>query len=306
MKRDPERAATSYMNDDCTSQFYYAHRPRSLSCSLLVNNLKELVKSIPEVKDILFGLLIGNNCQRALEPMQIIASQDEGPYAERTRMGWCVVGTALEGNETRVGCNAIKVMGKSSTNLRGETVPVARKMVIQTQVKDNDIAETLERMWKTDFVEKQGEDRAMSKEDRTFMQIMRDNVTFKDGHYVLPLPIRRDKEFEKSNEDDIEIVSPNEVGETPKKRECKIMENGKIMMPENRDQALQRLKSSKRRMQKDPGYKREYWEFMTKLTAKGYARKVPKETQNQRAWFLTHHGVRHPTNKYNLKWTHRY
>ena len=38
------------------------------------------------------GLLIGENCMKALEPTRILQSQNDGPYAYKTRLGWCVVG----------------------------------------------------------------------------------------------------------------------------------------------------------------------------------------------------------------------
>ena len=39
------------------------------------------------------GLLIGANCPKALEPREVIHSEENGPYAYRTILGWCVVGT---------------------------------------------------------------------------------------------------------------------------------------------------------------------------------------------------------------------
>jgi len=38
------------------------------------------------------GLLIGDNCPKALEPMQVIQSRNGGPYAYHSRLGWCVAG----------------------------------------------------------------------------------------------------------------------------------------------------------------------------------------------------------------------
>ena len=39
-----------------------------------------------------FGLLIGSNCAKALEPCDVVPSQSGGPYAIRTPLGWCVIG----------------------------------------------------------------------------------------------------------------------------------------------------------------------------------------------------------------------
>jgi len=38
------------------------------------------------------GLLIGVNCPQALQPKDFIASVDQGPFAIRTALGWCISG----------------------------------------------------------------------------------------------------------------------------------------------------------------------------------------------------------------------
>ena len=51
---------------------------------------KYLYRIIPEMKidkDLDVGLLIGANCLRALEPQEVISSQDDGPYAFKTKLG---------------------------------------------------------------------------------------------------------------------------------------------------------------------------------------------------------------------------
>ena len=47
---------------------------------------------IVQDEGIVAGLLIGTNCMKALEPMQIIPSKEDGPYAYKTLLGWCIVG----------------------------------------------------------------------------------------------------------------------------------------------------------------------------------------------------------------------
>ena len=37
-------------------------------------------------------LLISANCVKALEPHELIANKNGGPYAFRTLLGWCIVG----------------------------------------------------------------------------------------------------------------------------------------------------------------------------------------------------------------------
>ena len=39
------------------------------------------------------GLLIGNNCVRAIKPRRLVTGKPSEPYAVRTAIGWGVVGT---------------------------------------------------------------------------------------------------------------------------------------------------------------------------------------------------------------------
>ena len=55
--------------------------------------LSNIRHHLPEVTNqTVIGLLIGTNCPQALEPIEVIHSQGSGPYAYRTRLGWCVSG----------------------------------------------------------------------------------------------------------------------------------------------------------------------------------------------------------------------
>ena len=55
--------------------------------------LNQILPYIPEIDDsIPVGLLIGSNCVKALEPCEAVPSQNDGPCAVRTRLGWCVIG----------------------------------------------------------------------------------------------------------------------------------------------------------------------------------------------------------------------
>ena len=56
------------------------------------NYLEGIANEIFPNTDISVGLLIGVNCGEALEPKEVISSRENGPYAVRTIIGWCVVG----------------------------------------------------------------------------------------------------------------------------------------------------------------------------------------------------------------------
>ena len=54
--------------------------------------LEPVVSQLNFGENISVGLLIGANCTKALEPIQVLQGRNRGPYAFRTRLGWCVVG----------------------------------------------------------------------------------------------------------------------------------------------------------------------------------------------------------------------
>ena len=66
----------------------------------------------------------------------------------------------------------------------------SRHVVLQTKISDNDISNMLQDMWKSDFVEREGEEKGFSKEDNQFVKLMKENIRFKSGRYELPLPLR--------------------------------------------------------------------------------------------------------------------
>ena len=58
-----------------------------------IQQWKYLHRTIPEMKiNRNLEILIGTNCLKALEPQEVISSQGDGPYAFKTKLGWCVVG----------------------------------------------------------------------------------------------------------------------------------------------------------------------------------------------------------------------
>ena len=50
--------------------------------------LKTILSEIIETDDVEVGLLIDANCMKTLEPLEVIASNNEGPYAYQTHLGW--------------------------------------------------------------------------------------------------------------------------------------------------------------------------------------------------------------------------
>ena len=46
------------------------------------------------------GMLIGTDCSKALRPVEVIAGNENEPYAQKTALGWAVVG-ATSGKQCR-------------------------------------------------------------------------------------------------------------------------------------------------------------------------------------------------------------
>ena len=259
--------------------------------------LQEVVQTLSHVKGAPLGLLIGNNCKQAIEPIQVIPSQAGGPYAKRTKLGWCVVGsTEVSDTSNHLSCNNVRVC----TPLRDITgSPSDKHLVLQSKITDNAIGDALREMWSSDFVERDSEKKALSKEDVRFLKLMKDEIKFEDGHYEVPLPLRfssgpvTHSEDMSKESDEIEIVSPNtdeRNGRTSKGKKL-------VVMPDNRSMVLQRLKYLKKKMLKDDEFRKEYTKFMKKLFDMGYARKVARSYMEERSWWIPHHGVYHPVKK---------
>ena len=81
-------------------------------CLQLISN------KIVQNDDVHVGLLIRANCMKALEPTWILQSQDGGPYAYKTRLGWCVVGPInCATKDCSPSCNRVAVKDVSSSKL---------------------------------------------------------------------------------------------------------------------------------------------------------------------------------------------
>ncbi|KAK7944963.1 hypothetical protein WMY93_000691 [Mugilogobius chulae] len=218
---------------------------------------QEDISSWPHLKEVKLptiqadiGLLIGANVPQAMEPLQVVKSVDNGPYAVRTLLGWTINGPLRGGREAK--------QSDTWTKVTVNRISVAR----------------LEELWQLQF--KQDfpdagltEELEMSKDDHQFISMVSQSAELKDGHYSICLPVK----------------------------------NKELQMPNNRSVAEQRALNLKKRFSRDKSYYKEYVTFMDGILEKGYAVEITndeRETQNERIWYLPHHGVRHPV-KENLR-----
>ena len=52
--------------------------------------------------NVSIGLLIGANCVKALQSLEILQSRNEGPYAFKTRLGWCIIGQVSNSSSSAI------------------------------------------------------------------------------------------------------------------------------------------------------------------------------------------------------------
>ena len=212
---------------------------------------------INEDDNISVGLLIGVNCTKALEPIDVIPTKNNGPYAIKTRLGWCIVGP-VNGTRSRQGmhCNRIAVK-------QADTKDVGKHYFqTKTSVEENDVRDMLTRLYNLEFIEAGLTERkleaSMSREDQKFMKILQDGTQLRNGHYQIPLPFR----------------DP-----------C-------VNLPNNRYQARQRFSYLDKKFSKNSQFKEDYIRFMKDIIAKGYTRKSTTEAASGKTWYLPHHGVK--------------
>ena len=207
------------------------------------------------------GLLIGSNCPKALEPMDILASANGGPYALKTFAGWAIVGPLHMTNteQQKVDCNRIAAFEVGSEKLLGH------HFAIEDKVKEIIVPLPLNKMFELDFHERFDEkNRQYSQEDKKFLKIVHQGIArTNDNHYEIPLPFSSDD----------------------------------VCFPDNREQVLQRACWLKRKFTRNSKFYEDYVNFMNDIIRKGFARKVPEDrapAKSGQLWYIPHHGVYHP------------
>ena len=222
-----------------------------------------VAEKIASDDSISVDLLIGANCTEALEPVSVISSQDGGPYALETALGWCVVGPIEDNGKGKkvINCNRIAVEDIGTKKV------AAQHFQIESQVKDTGISDMLERMYHLDFTEPKFNSNMMLKkldevshEDKQFLKLMDTKATKFGDHHQLPLPLK----------------------------------DPSVQLPNNRLMAERRAECLKKRFKGDDTHYQKYKEFMDEIIMKGYAVVSKSKPENGRVWYLPHHGVYHP------------
>ncbi|XP_066922156.1 uncharacterized protein [Clytia hemisphaerica] len=133
----------------------------------------------PDRRNSNVGVLIGSNCPHALEPLCVIRSQDGGPYATKTKLGWCVTGPM--GSQTyqrQISCNRVNVKSEDSSHYFN----------FKETIKDVSIREGMLAMYNLDFHEVANR-MGLSIDDERFLKIVSSGKHI-NNRFHLPLPLR--------------------------------------------------------------------------------------------------------------------
>ena len=215
---------------------------------------------------ITIDLLIGVNCLKVLEPLEVIPSQRNRPYAIRTALGWCVIGPIDMKHGKPISCNWIAVTECSKGGA------VRHHFAIEDKCQEVGIQKMLMKLYMQDFVEpKTTKDeicdalQEVSYEDKKFIKMMNEETVKIGRHYQTSLPFR----------------------------------SKEVHFRNNRRLAEGRLAGIKRRILRDKKFAMHYKGFMEEILLNGYARESTKSPNDGQVWYLPHHGIYHPskTNK---------
>ncbi|XP_063959727.1 uncharacterized protein LOC129282006 [Lytechinus pictus] len=139
-------------------------------------------KMMPYRKDVEVSLLIGNDCTRAVRPREIIAGNEDDPYAQRSLLGWGVVGRMCKtpGELKSATCNKISVNSYPNFSF-------------QTKVKEIICPEKIIQALEADFKEEKEGHPPLSVQDVRFPDILEKGITkSQNWNYEMPLPFKSD------------------------------------------------------------------------------------------------------------------
>ena len=145
----------------------------------------------PQLPNAKIGLLIGSNCPKALEPIDVLASEDGGPFAIKTFAGWAVVGPLYMCNDEHptVNCHRVAAMEVCSGR------HLDHHFMVENKVREIVSPQVLNKMFELDFSERTDDkEQAHSQEDKKFLEIVAQGIRHtEDNHYEIPLP-RKEKQ----------------------------------------------------------------------------------------------------------------
>lgn len=141
------------------------------STALQWSHLKHLAHELPSLQDCDVGLLIGYDCPSALAPLEVIIGNENEPFAQKTELGWSIIGAA-----------------NPHLDRQGSQRFVHRVVVKEIAMPT---AADILRVLESDFSEKNSECKLVSQDDVRFIELLSETIRQRpDGHLEMPLPFK--------------------------------------------------------------------------------------------------------------------
>ncbi|XP_057700851.1 uncharacterized protein LOC130921225 [Corythoichthys intestinalis] len=225
-------------------------------------HLRSIASQIPPLDpsaDIL--LLLGRDIIQAHKVRGQVNGPNNAPHAQRLDLGWVVIGDVCLSGAHKPTLNSFKTNVLNSGRPTFLS-PCENTIVIKEKYTKNDPLNTQAELGQHIFQQTTNDDKvALSAEDALFLDIMHNNFAKDEANnWVAPLPFR-----------------------SPRRR-----------LPDNRQQAYNRLMSLRKTLRRKPEMRAHYAEFMEKIFSKGHAEPAPALAPDQECWYLPSFGVYHP------------
>ncbi|XP_056101657.1 uncharacterized protein LOC130080328 [Rhinichthys klamathensis goyatoka] len=238
-------------------------------------HLKHLAAKIPDLDpNASILVLLGRDIPRVHKVREHYNGPHDAPYAQRLDLGWVIIGDVCLGGAhvpSKVSVYRTSVLNNGRTSLLDSCTNSfhVKEKVLSSDGPFN--AGNMSSLMDIDgndcltnklFMRTPHDDKpAMSVEDELFLEIMDEQMFMDESNsWVAPLPFK-----------------PN-----------------RHRLPNNRDQAVQRLNSLRRVLDKKPQMKEHFLNFMEKMFESGHAEPVLPSTKDQECWYLPFFGVYHP------------
>ena len=142
------------------------------------------------------GLLIGYNCPRALLPREVIPPVDDGPFGQKTDLGWGIVGVIdscqIEADTIGVSHRVI-AMEVPPCHSTAMVKPEPDHVLFSVKIKVKEVKGTdVHRIMEREFCDPVTDSASYSQEDRRFLTLLDQGISFQNGHYEMPLPFKNE------------------------------------------------------------------------------------------------------------------
>ena len=164
-----------------------------------ISYLEPIARELMPLQDCEVGLLIGYNCAHALLPRDVIAPEKNGPFAQKTDLGWGIVGMMDSSRDEQMELDSVGVSHRVLVvelnlslieNVNSDSKTDHVLVSFKNKVKEIISPVEITRMMELDFIEHKHSGTAYSVEDKQFLDKVQSEIKKVEGQYEMPLPLK--------------------------------------------------------------------------------------------------------------------